>query len=805
MVGDLKKKKAAQKTENAQWNREEVLEDFRICCVSREVSLMARKEVLTGKAKFAVTGDGKEVPQVAMAKAFMKGDYRAGYYRDQTWMFALGIVSLEEYFAQLYADTENDPFSGGRQMNNHFATPIVDPQTGEWANQLEQYNVSADVSCTAGQMARALGFAFASKKYRESKALSQGTPFSVNGNEVCFSTIGDASTSEGIFWEVINAAGVLQVPLVISVWDDGYGISVPVEYQTTKGSISAVLSGFEPDENNAGVRIYTEKAWRYPDLVALYKRVIDDARQQHQPALIHIQEVTQPQGHSTSGSHERYKSKERLQWERDFDCILQMEQWMIAEGLASPDEIRQIRDKARKTVKEARDRAWKAYATPTIQTRKQVEGIYQEMLGSHPQIQPLVKEAQDLITPVISELLQSARRIVYQTIGEDSAARQELVNWIKKIEALAKQRYHTHLYSETPNAALKVPVVAAEYSEDSPIKNGFEILNAYFDAIIEKDPRVYGFGEDVGKIGDVNQGFAGLQAKHSEERVFDTGIREWSIMGQAIGMSMRGLKPIAEIQYLDYLLYGLEPLSDDVACLRYRTNGIQTAPLIVRTRGHRLEGIWHAGSPMGMMINSLRGMCILTPRNMTQAAGMYNTMLLSDEPAIIVECLNGYRLKEQLPDNIGTFTVPVGIPETLHEGTDVTLVTYGSCVRVAQEGMKMLEKMGISVELIDIQSLLPFDVHHQIVESLKKTNRVVFMDEDVPGGASAYMMREVLEVQGGYQFLDAAPLTITAKAHRPPYGSDGDYFTKPNPEDVFETIYKMMCEGEPGRFKGFLG
>ncbi|WP_421799590.1 alpha-ketoacid dehydrogenase subunit alpha/beta [Haliscomenobacter sp.] len=805
MVGDLQKNKAAQVTEDAQWNREEVLEDFRICCVSREVSLMARKEVLTGKAKFAVTGDGKEVPQVAMAKAFMKGDYRAGYYRDQTWMFALGIVSLEDYFAQLYADTENDPFSGGRQMNNHFATPIVDPQTGEWANQLEQYNVSSDVSCTAGQMARALGFAFASKKYRESEALSQGTLFSVNGNEVCFSTIGDASTSEGIFWEVINAAGVLQVPLVISVWDDGYGISVPVEYQTTKGSISAVLSGFEPDENSAGVRIYTEKAWRYPDLVALYKRVIDDARQQHQPALIHIQEVTQPQGHSTSGSHERYKSKERLQWERDFDCILQMEQWMIAEGLASPDETRQIRDKARKTVKEARDRAWKAYATPTIQTRKQLEGIYQEMLGSHPQIQPLVKEAQELITPVISELLQSARRIVYQTIGEDSAARQELVTWIKKIEALAKQRYHTHLYSETPNAALKVPVVAAEYSEDSPVKNGFEILNAYFDAIIEKDPRVYGFGEDVGKIGDVNQGFAGLQAKHGEERVFDTGIREWSIMGQAIGMSMRGLKPIAEIQYLDYLLYGLEPLSDDVACLRYRTNGIQTAPLIVRTRGHRLEGIWHAGSPMGMMINSLRGMCILTPRNMTQAAGMYNTMLLSDEPAIIVECLNGYRLKEQLPDNIGTFTVPVGIPETLHEGTDVTLVTYGSCVRVAQEGMKMLEKMGISVELVDVQSLLPFDVHHQIVESLKKTNRVVFMDEDVPGGASAYMMREVLEVQGGYQFLDAAPLTITAKAHRPPYGSDGDYFTKPNPEDVFETIYKMMCEGEPGRFKGFLG
>lgn len=804
MVGNLKKNKAAQTLADVQWNREEVLEDFRICCVSREVSLMARKEVLTGKAKFAVTGDGKEVPQVAMAKAFLKGDYRAGYYRDQTWMFALGIVSLEDYFAQLYADTENDPFSGGRQMNNHFATPIVDPQTGEWANQLEQYNVSSDVSCTAGQMARALGFAFASKKYRESAELAVGTAFSVNGNEVCFSTIGDASTSEGIFWEVINAAGVLQVPLVISVWDDGYGISVPVEYQTTKGSISAVLSGFEPDEKHAGVRIYAEKAWRYPELVNLYKNVIEDARNSHQPALIHIEEVTQPQGHSTSGSHERYKSKERLQWERDFDCILQMEQWMISEGLASPDETRQIREKARKTVKEARDRAWKAYAAPTAQTRKQLEGIYQEMVGAHFQIQDLVREAREMITPVISEMLQNARRVIYQTLGEDSAARQQLVAWIKTVETQAQQRYHTHLYSETPHAALNVPVVAPQYSEDSPVKNGFEILNAFFDAVIEKDPRIFGFGEDVGKIGDVNQGFAGLQAKHGEARVFDTGIREWSIMGQAIGMSMRGLKPIAEIQYLDYLLYGLEPLSDDVACLRYRTNGIQTAPLIVRTRGHRLEGIWHAGSPMGMMINSLRGMLILTPRNMTQAAGMYNTILQSDEPAIIVECLNGYRLKETLPDNIGSFTVPVGIPDTLHEGKDITLLTYGSCVRVAQEGMKMLEKLGISVELIDAQSLLPFDVHHHTVESLKKTNRFVVMDEDVPGGASAYLMREVLEVQGGYQYLDSAPLSITAKAHRPPYGSDGDYFTKPNPEDVFETIYKLMCEAEPNRFKGLL-
>ena len=804
MVGDLKKNQVAQVLTDAKFDRDEVLEDFRICCVSREVSLMARKEVLTGKAKFAVTGDGKEVPQVAMAKAFLKGDYRAGYYRDQTWMFALGIVSLEDYFAQLYADTENDPYSGGRQMNNHFATPILDPYTGEWANQLEQYNVSADVSCTAGQMARALGFAFASKKYRESETLAEGTPFSDRGNEVCFSTIGDASTSEGIFWEVINAAGVLQVPLVISVWDDGYGISVPVEYQTTKGSISRVLKGFEPDENGQGVTIYTEKAWRYPELVALYQRVIQDARVNHQPALIHIEEVTQPQGHSTSGSHERYKSKERLQWERDFDCILQMEQWMILEGLATPDEIRQIKEKARKTVKDARDRAWKAYSAPTAQVRKQLEAIYQGMLHEHPKVVALLKAEETLIAPVISELLQNARRVLYDTLGEDSLARQSLVHWVKDIEALAHQRYHTHLYSETPYSALKVPVVNAIYSEDSPVKNGFEILNTYFDTVIENDPRIFGFGEDVGKIGDVNQGFAGLQAKHGENRVFDTGIREWSIMGQAIGMSMRGLRPIAEIQYLDYLLYGLEPLSDDVACLRYRTNGIQTAPLIVRTRGHRLEGIWHAGSPMGMMINSLRGMCILTPRNMTQAAGMYNTMLQSDEPAIIVECLNGYRLKETLPDNIGTFTVPVGIPEVLHAGTDLTIVTYGSCVRVAQEGIKMLEKFGISVELIDVQSLLPFDVHHSIVESLKKTNRVIFMDEDVPGGASAFMMREVLEVQGGYKFLDAAPLSITAKAHRPPYGSDGDYFTKPNPEDVFETVYKMMCEGEPSRFNGLL-
>jgi pyruvate/2-oxoglutarate/acetoin dehydrogenase E1 component len=577
-----------------------------------------------------------------------------------------------------------------------------------------------------------------------------------------------------------------------------------VEYQTTKGSISAVLSGFEPDENSPGVRIYAEKAWSYPALVALYGKVIEEARVHHQPALIHVQEVTQPQGHSTSGSHERYKSKERLQWERDFDCILQMEHWIIAEGLATREETRQIREKARKTVKEARDRAWKAYTTPTQQYNNQLEEIYRGIAIAHPHTQALLSEAKEMLSPVLSELLQNARRVKYQTLGEDSAARQSLLNWIKNVEATAQERYHSHLYSETPYAALKVPIVAPIYSEDAPLKNGYEILNANFDALLEHDPRVFAFGEDVGKIGDVNQGFAGLQAKYGEERVFDTGIREWSILGQAIGMSMRGLKPIAEIQYIDYLLYGLEPLSDDVACLRYRTKGIQTAPLIVRTRGHRLEGIWHAGSPMGMILHALRGMYILTPRNMTQAAGLYNTLLQSDEPAIIVECLNGYRLKERLPDNLGEFTVPVGVPEILQRGTDLTLVTYGSCVRVAQEGIKLLEKVGISLELIDAQSLLPFDVHHQVLESVKKTNRLVVLDEDVPGGASAYLLREILEVQGAYQFLDAAPTCISAKAHRPPYGSDGDYFTKPNPEDVFETVYKLMCEGEPERFKGLL-
>ncbi len=786
-------------------SKEAVLKDFEICCISREASLLARKEVLTGKAKFGIIGDGKELPQIAMAKFFKKGDFRSGYYRDQTLMFALGLTSVQQFFAQLYADAENDPFSGGRQMNNHFATPLVQAD-GNWTNHTDSINISSDISCTGGQMARALGLAFASKKYRESKDLSEGTKFSVRGNEVCFCTIGDASTSEGIFWETMNAAGVLQVPLSVSVWDDGYGISVPKKYQTTKESISEALSGMQADEEGKGIKIFEVKGWDYIGLIETYRKAIHLSRTEHIPTLIHVIEVTQPQGHSTSGSHERYKSKERLKWEKEYDCILKMEEWIKSEGLATAEELKAIRRKAKSFVKKAKEEAWNAYNDPTLRKLQELKDIYAQ-LPSDTEINTLKKELGRLLNPLVSEITKNARKMYFTLLGIDHPAKETLKSWLDEINATAETRYHANLYSETPKSALNVPVVRPEYEHpDGKVikKNGYEILNTFFDIALQRDPAVFAFGEDVGKIGDVNQGFAGLQKKYGQDRVFDTGIREWSIMGQALGMAMRGMRPIAEIQYLDYLIYGLEPLTDDVATLRYRSNGIQAAPMIVRTRGHRLEGIWHAGSPMGMIINSLRGIYVLTPRNMTQAAGFYNTMLQSDDPALIVECLNGYRLKEELPSNIGEYTVPLGVPEVLHEGTDVTLVTYGTCVRVAEVGMKLLEKAGISVELIDVQTLLPFDLEHQIVESLKKTNRVVFMDEDVPGGATAFMMREVLEKQGGYQYLDSAPTTITAKAHRPPYGSDGDYFSKPNPEDVFEVIYKMVYEAAPWKLKGAL-
>lgn len=783
-----------------------VLKDFETCCISREASLLARKEVLTGKAKFGITGDGKEVPQVALAKAFKKGDFRSGYYRDQTLMFALGLCTIENYFAQLYADTENDPFSKGRQMNNHFATPLIDPKTGAFTEHTQQYNVVSDVSNTAGQFPRALGLAEASKHYRQSKALREANPqLSSGGNEICFATVGDASTSEGIFWETINAAAVMQVPLFINVWDDGYGISVPKKYQTVKASISQALAGMQTEaETDNGIDIYYVKAADYAGLIDTYLKAAQKARRSHRPVLFHVDDVTQPQGHSTSGSHERYKSKERLQWERENDCILLLEQWIHEQGIATPKETEEIRRKAKKAVKEGRNRAWKQYFAPVKNDLDRLKAIYKNLPNQHPEIQTIKNELEMLINPFLSEVLQNAKRAKYLTIGMDDSARKELLDWIEETEDLAQDRYHSKLYSDSAHSALQVPVVPIEYPSQPVKKSGYEIINAFFDKKFAEDPRLVAFGEDVGHIGDVNQGFAGLQKKYGKERIFDTGIREWSIMGQAIGLAVRGLRPIAEIQYLDYLIYGLEPLSDDLATLRWRSAGQQAAPAIIRTRGHRLEGIWHAGSPLGMILNSLRGLYVLTPRDMVQAAGMYNTLLQSDDPALMIECLNGYRLKENMPENLGEYTVPLGVPEILREGNDLTLVTYGSCIRVAQQGIELLEKFGISVELIDAQTLLPFDLEHRIVESLKKTNRILFMDEDVPGGASAYMMQKVLEEQGGYRYLDSSPISLTAKEHRTPYGSDGDYFTKPNPEDVFEAVYKLIYEADPSRFKGKL-
>lgn len=776
---------------------QEVIHDYRVCCISREASLLARKEVLTGKAKFGIIGDGKEVPQVALAKAFRKGDWRSGYYRDQTLLFALGLCSVEDFFAQLYADPDNDPFSGGRQMNSHFASPTIDSE-GNWTNHIDSFNISSDMSPTAGQMARALGLALASQKYRNIPGLQSDNPFSRKGNEVCFCTIGDASTSEGVFWEAMNAAAVQQVPMAISVWDDGYGISVPIDYQTVKKSISKALAGFQVDENGEGMDIYTCKGWDYTALCELYEKGLAKVRQTHIPALFHIQELTQPQGHSTSGSHERYKSPQRLQWERDHDCILKMREWMIREEIAGVAQLDELEKEAKTYVRQCRDKAWKAYMEPVQQAVHYLDGLYGQM--DFPELAALQKELKNLLNPLFFEVVQNARRAVFATLGEQHPALDHLKRWLDEAVQLSSKRYETHLYSASPRSALHIPVVPPLFSESSPHKNGYEVLNAFFDYAFSRYPEFLAFGEDVGKIGDVNQGFSGLQAKYGEERLFDTGIREWTIMGQAIGMAMRGLRPLAEIQYLDYLIYGLEPLSDDLATLRYRTNGIQQAPAIIRTRGHRLEGIWHAGSPIGMILGALRGMYVCVPRNMVQAVGMYNTLLQSDDPGLVIECLNGYRLKETLPDNMGAYTVPLGIPEILEEGSDLTLVTYGSCIRIAQAGIELLKKTGISVELIDAQTLLPFDLNHSILESLRKTGRIVFMDEDVPGGGTAYMLREVLEVQGGYRYLDSQPVTLTAKAHRPPFGSDGDYFSKPNAEDVFETIYNLMRESDPKRF-----
>jgi len=775
--------------------RSEVLHDYFLAVLSREASLLGRKEVLTGKAKFGILGDGKEVAQVAMARSFKKGDWRSGYYRDQTFMMAIGECSIEDYFSQLYADCENDPFSGGRQMNSHFATALLDEE-GAWLDQTDRYNVSADISCTAGQMGRGLGLATASKVYRSiAEGRESMSQFTNNGNEICYVTIGDSSTSEGAFWECMNAATVERVPMIVAVWDDGYGISVPVEKQTTKGSISEALEGFHVNEKGEGMFIYTARGWNYPELCAAFDRAARMVRQDHRPALVHVQELTQPQGHSTSGSHERYKSKERLRWEQEHDCNDKMAQWILKNEIATAEELEEIKEKAVKQCRAAKRVAWDRVLAPIKESVAELKSIYKQI--SLPAVSKLSEELDRMINPLYSEVIQNAKRLRIMLTHNQQPIPAQLQAMIDQASELAEDRYHKHLYSETDQGAVRVPIVPPTYSDNPEKLNGYQIINRFFDKKFAEMPELVAFGEDVGHIGDVNQGFANMQEKYGESRVWDSGIREWSIMGQAIGLSMRGLRPIAEIQYLDYILYGLSPLSDDLATLRYRSNGIQKAPAIIRTRGHRLEGVWHAGSPLGLLINSLRGMHIIVPRNMVQAAGFYNTLLKSDDPGLVIECLNGYRLKEALPDNIGDYTIPLGVPEVLQEGTDVTLVTYGSCIREAEKGIALLEGTGVSVELIDAQTLLPFDLEGVIVESLKKTNRIIFMDEDFPGGATAYMMREVLEVQGGYYHLDAKPMTLTAHAHRPPFGSDGDYFSKPNPEDVYDAIMAVVTESGP--------
>lgn len=777
--------------------RNEVLKDYGIILESREASLLGRREVLTGKAKFGIFGDGKELAQVAMAKFFKPGDWRSGYYRDQTFIFASGIATVQQFFAQLYADpdTTNEPFSSGRQMSSHFVTRNFD-DSGEVTALAAQKNIAADMAPTAAQMPRSLGLALASKLFRNSDSLKNFTTLSNKGNEICFCTIGDASTSEGHFWETINAAGVLQVPLAVFIWDDGYGISVPKKYQTTKGSISAALKGFQKKNDTNGLDIYQVKGWDYAGMCEVFEAGLQKIRDTHIPAVFHVEEITQPQGHSTSGSHERYKSAERLEWEKEWDCIRKMRQWIIENGIATHEELILIEEKVKESVKQSRNRAWEEYSSPVKQQAKvSAEIIKSTVVNNIEHYNTLQKIAKDLETnrePLRRDVMRSLSMAV--DAAGNSSLSTELKSHYNGLKDLNKSLYNSWLYNESASSALKVPEIKPEISRDASVINGYEILNKYFDQLFATNPSVVAFGEDVGFIGDVNQGFAGLQDKYGENRIFDTGIRELTIMGQGIGLALRGLRPIAEIQYLDYLVYGLQPLTDDVATLQYRTKGVQHCPLIVRSRGHRLEGIWHSGSPMGMIVNSLRGMHVCVPRNMVQAAGMYNTILKSNDPAIIIECLNGYRLKEKLPSNLLEMTVPLGVPEIIKEGNDITIVSYGSILRVIDDAVTRLEEQGISCEIVDVQTLLPFDLNHIILRSLKKTNRIVFIDEDVPGGAAAYMYNKVMEEQGGYRWLDVAPRTITGKAHRPAYGSDGDYFSKPNAEDIVETIRDIMAE-----------
>jgi len=788
---------------NAPTEYKEILNDYFLAVASREASLLGRKEVFMGKAKFGIFGDGKELPQIAMAKVFRNGDFRSGYYRDQTFMFAIGESTIEQYFAQLFAhtDVEAEPASAGRMMNGHYATRMLD-ENGLPLSFADRKNVAADISCTAGQMPRLVGLAYASKLFRENKELHQFKHLSNKGNEVAFGTIGNASTSEGMFLEAINAAGVLQIPMIISVWDDDYGISVPSKYHTTKQSISKALAGFKRTSKEKGFEIIKVKGWDYPALLNAYKAAEKVARKEHVPVLVHVEELTQPQGHSTSGSHERYKPKDRLEWEKNHDCNLKFREYILSEEMASEEELSQLEKDARAYASKSKNNAWKAFEDDMKSVQTAVLGHLTNLLEvqSDNELLALKSDLEKTIHPLKLDAVKSLKYALRLHRSIPSEARDKAREWLNEFNKTVTDEYDSHLYSESDFAAESVVGVKAIYSPESARVDGREILQACFDKALERDAKVLAFGEDLGKIGDVNQGFAGLQEKYGENRVSDTGIRETTIVGQGIGLALRGLRPIAEIQYLDYLAYAFATLTDDLATLHYRTKGGQTAPVIIRTRGHRLEGVWHSGSPMGMLIHSLRGMYVLVPRNMTKAAAFYNTMLQSDDSALLIESLNGYRLKEKMPENVGEIAEPLGVPEILREGEDVTIVTYGSMCRIVMDAAAQLEGIGISCEVIDVQTLLPFDKHHAIVESLRKTGRIIFADEDVPGGASAYMMQKVLEEQEGYFLLDSPPLTITAKEHRPAYGSDGDYFSKPNAEEVFDKVYEMLQEVDPQEF-----
>ncbi len=789
--------------------KKEVLADYKSVNVSRQCSQLGRKDVLTGRGKFGIFGDGKEVAQIALAKNFRKGDWRSGYYRDQTWMMAVGLFSPQEFFYQLYGETDPklSPSNAGRTFNNHFGSRSVD-EKGQWKDLTKQPNTSADISPTAGQMPRLLGLAWASKLFRNNPDLHQYTTLSDKGNEVAFGSIGDSSTSEGHFWETINAAGVLQVPMAISVWDDGYGISVPAKYQTTKQNISALLKGFEKDEEGEGYYIYKARGWDYPSLVKMYQEGVEKCRTEHVPVLFHVSEVTQPQGHSTSGSHERYKSPERLQWEKDFDPIKKMREWIIESGVASEDECTTIEMEALNEAKSARKEAWANFKKPIEDERKNLLYIIENRScqckrEGVDKVGMVADDLRKVINPIRKDNFSAAKKIL-RHVCLDCNIRKKLQNvlsnWLERNYEDNRERYNSRLYVEDETSAILVKGVKPEFSDHSKEVAGREVLRENFDYIFSTNPKVVTFGEDTGNIGGVNQSLEGLQKKYGELRISDTGIRENTILGQGMGLALRGLRPITEIQYFDYLLYALQTMSDDLATTHYRTAGGQKIPTIIRTRGHRLEGIWHSGSPLSMVINSIRGIYICVPRNMTQAAGFYNTLLESQDPALVIEPLNGYRLKEKMPENVGQFKTPLGIPEILEEGTDLTLVTYGSCVRIAQDAIEQLRGFNISVELIDVQTLLPFDIHGMVLDSVKKTGRVLFFDEDVPGGATAFMMQKVMEDQGAFYYLDSEPRTLAAQEHRPAYATDGDYFSNPNAEDVFEAVYAMMRESDPDKF-----